>query len=126
MVTSAIATTSAGNEIIGGFDGTVNGSPSFVAHPYQIFYPTSNMGALQSLRQPAAVVTPTPAAPAEADLTGDDVLAEVISAERRLQQGITVNSGGINFTTRDNTQVINAQNQVDELNGRYTYNWDVK
>ena len=55
----------------------------------------------------------------EAAITGDDVLHEIITANRRTQAGIIVNSGGINFKKRDNTDSIDAQVQVDELNDRF-------
>ena len=55
----------------------------------------------------------------EAALTGNDVLHEIITANLRTQAGITVHSGGINFKKRDNTDSIDAQVQVDELNDRF-------
>ena len=55
----------------------------------------------------------------EAAITGGDVLHEIITANLRTQAGITVNSGGINFKKRDNTDSIDAQVQVDELNDRF-------
>jgi len=55
----------------------------------------------------------------EAAITGDDVLHEIITANRRTQAGITVNAGGINFQKKDNTDTVDAQVQVDELNDRF-------
>ena len=41
----------------------------------------------------------------ESALTGDDVLSEAISDNLRLQGGMSVNQGGINFANRDNDVV---------------------
>ena len=55
----------------------------------------------------------------EAAITGNDVLHEMITANLRTQAGITVNSGGLNFKKRDNTDSIDAQVHVDQLNDRF-------
>ena len=55
----------------------------------------------------------------ETAITGDDVIHEIITDNRRTQAGITVNTGGVNFKQRDNKDTIEAQVQVDELDDRF-------
>ena len=56
---------------------------------------------------------------AESALTGGDVLAEIISANRRLQGGMKMNNGGINFDGRRGKYLPLAQNAIDELGDRF-------
>ena len=55
----------------------------------------------------------------ESALTGSDVLTEVISANRRIQAGMKMNNGGINFDERRGEKIPQAQNAIDELDNRF-------
>ena len=51
----------------------------------------------------------------ESALTGSDVIVEAISANRRIQAGMKMNNGGINFDERRGEKIPQAQNAIDEL-----------
>jgi len=95
-------------------------SPAFAGTPTQfsssagMFYPNTYMGT-DTIPFTAASTEVVD----ETAITGDDVLHEIITANPRSQAGITVYPGGINFKKRDNTESIDAQVQVNELNDRY-------
>ena len=55
----------------------------------------------------------------ESALTGDDVVTEAITANRRTQAGMTMNSGGINFDKKQGEDLPSAQNAIDELDNRF-------
>ena len=55
----------------------------------------------------------------ESALTGSDVLTEVISGNRRIQAGMKMNNGGINFDERRGEKNPQAQNAIDELDNRF-------
>ena len=96
-------------------------SPAFAPTPRSfgtgtgMFYPNTYMGT-DTIPFTAAS---TEEVLDEAAITGDDVLHEIITANRRTQAGITVHGGGMNFKKRDNTDSVDAQVQVDELNDRF-------
>jgi len=119
-VGSSAAATGAYRDVLNANDLAEASSPAFAATPTQfsssagMFYPNTYMG--------NDTVPFTAAATEVLDetaITGDDVIHEIISANRRTQAGITVHSGGMNFNKRDNTDSIDAQVQVDELNDRF-------
>ena len=62
----------------------------------------------------------------EAALTGDDVIQEISVDDTRTQGGVTVCNGGKFFAHSNNKQPNNSQVQIDKLDNRYSYNWDVK
>jgi len=55
----------------------------------------------------------------ESALTGSDVLTEAISANRRIQAGMKMSNGGINFDERRGEQTPKSQNAIDELDNRF-------
>tara|TARA_Y100000592_G_scaffold100649_1_gene181725 strand:+ start:3790 stop:3984 length:195 start_codon:yes stop_codon:yes gene_type:complete len=55
----------------------------------------------------------------ESALTGDDVLSEAISDNLRLQGGMSVNQGGINFANRDNDVVPASQAGINKMTDRF-------
>ena len=55
----------------------------------------------------------------ESALSGSDVATEVISANRRIQAGMKMNNGGINFDERRGEQIPESQNAIDELDNRF-------
>ena len=55
----------------------------------------------------------------ESALSGSDVIAEIISANRRIQAGMKMNNGGINFDERRGQQIPEPQNSIDELDNRF-------
>ena len=55
----------------------------------------------------------------ESSLSGNDVITEVISANRRIQSGMKMNNGGINFDERRGEKIPQAQNAIDELGDRF-------
>ena len=98
-------------------------APTFAATPRSfgtgtgMFYPNTYMG--NDTIPFTAASTEEEDTSDETAITGDDVLHEIITDNRRTQAGITVNTGGINFKQRDNTDSIEAQVQVDELDDRF-------
>ena len=56
----------------------------------------------------------------ESALTGSDVITEIITANRRIQAGMKMNNGGINFDERRGEKIPKAQNAIDELGDRFT------
>ena len=59
---------------------------------------------------------------AESALTGDDVIAEVIVSNDRLQSGIRVGEGGVVQSSANvkNDQVVPAQEAIDKYSDRLT------
>ena len=55
----------------------------------------------------------------ESALSGSDVIVEAISANRRIQSGMKMNNGGINFDERRGENIPKAQNAIDELDNRF-------
>lgn len=55
-------------------------------------------------------------------LSGSDVVTEAISANRRIQAGMKMSNGGINFDERRGEQIPKAQNAIDELDNRFIEN----
>jgi|TARA_R110000824_G_scaffold97267_1_gene232304 hypothetical protein len=55
----------------------------------------------------------------ESALTGSDVVTEVISANRRIQAGMKMSNGGLNFDERRGEKIPQAQNAIDELDNRF-------
>ena len=55
----------------------------------------------------------------ESALSGSDVVTEAISANRRIQAGMKMSNGGINFDERRGEQIPKAQNAIDELDNRF-------
>lgn len=55
-------------------------------------------------------------------LSGNDVITEVISGNRRIQAGMKMSNGGINFDGRRGQQIPKAQNAIDELDNRFIEN----
>ena len=108
-------------DVLNTYDLAETSSPTFAPTPRNfatstgMFYPNTYMGN-DTIPFTAAS---TEEVLDEAAITGDDVLHEIITANRRTQAGITVHAGGINFKKRDNTDSIDAQVQVDELNDRF-------
>ena len=58
----------------------------------------------------------------EQSLTGNDVVIEVISANRRIQAGMKMSNGGINFDGRRGKDLPESQNAIDELDNRFIEN----
>ena len=58
----------------------------------------------------------------EQSLTGSDVITEAISANRRIQAGMKMNNGGINFDGRRGKDLPESQNAIDELDNRFIEN----
>ena len=58
----------------------------------------------------------------ESALSGSDVITEAISANRRIQAGMKMNSGGINFDERRGQQNPKSQNAIDEHDNRFIEN----
>ena len=137
------ATGASGNaysDVLGGtYDLTGNGDPTFVETPgtygpaqtsSAMFYPQTYIGgdaAPFSTYVPVADET-TPYV--EENITGDDVIAEITQANLRKQGGISVNTGGINFNSRQsdenelppfsdrNKNFIVAENYITSMNNR--------
>ncbi len=122
-VTSSTGTTDAYKDIVGGNNLTETSSPAFAATPRSfgagtgMFYPNTYMG--NDTIPFGATSTEEEDTSDETAITGDDIIHEIVTANRRTQAGITVHSGGMNFKKRDNTDSIDAQVQVDELNDRF-------
>ena len=122
-VTSSTGTTDAYRDIVGGNNLTETSSPAFAATPRSfgtgtgMFYPNTYMG--NDTIPFTSAATDEEETTDETAITGDDVIHEIVTDNRRTQAGITVHSGGINFKKRDNTDSIDAQVQVDELNDRF-------
>lgn len=55
----------------------------------------------------------------ESALTGSDVVTEVISGNRRIQAGMKMSNGGLNFDERRGEKIPQAQNAIDELANRF-------
>tara|TARA_R100000315_G_C5226034_1_gene137092 strand:+ start:1542 stop:1748 length:207 start_codon:yes stop_codon:yes gene_type:complete len=55
-------------------------------------------------------------------LSGSDVVTETISANRRIQAGMKMSNGGINFDERRGEQIPKSQNAIDELDNRFIEN----
>mgnify|MGYP003667357113 CR=1 FL=1 len=55
----------------------------------------------------------------ESSLSGSDVVTEAISANRRIQAGMKMSNGGINFDERRGEKIPQAQNAIDELDNRF-------
>lgn len=55
----------------------------------------------------------------ESALTGNDVITEVISGNRRIQAGMKMSNGSTNFDERRGEQLPKAQNSIDELGDRF-------
>ena len=55
-------------------------------------------------------------------LNGSDVVTEAISANRRVQAGMKMSNGGINFDQRRGQEIPKAQNAIDELDNRFIEN----
>ena len=55
----------------------------------------------------------------ESALTGSDVVTEVISANRRIQAGMKMSNGGLNFDERRGEKTPHAQNAINELDDRF-------
>jgi len=55
----------------------------------------------------------------ESALSGSDVVTETISANRRIQAGMKMSNGGINFDGRRGQDLPKAQNAIDELDNRF-------
>jgi len=112
-------------DVMNTYDLDETSSPTFAPNQFQssaagltnFFYPNTYMGT-DTIPFTSSGGGEEEAAD-EAAITGDDVLHEIITANRRTQAGIIVNSGGINFKKRDNTDSVDAQVQVDELNDRF-------
>ena len=125
-VSSSAATTSAYRDIIGGYNMSANGSPTFSQTPlvYKssagMFYPNNytldgpSTGVVASSSSSSSSSTET-----EDDLVSDDILSEIIEANLRRQSGITVHTGGINFKKRDNDLIPEAQTFVNLLDNRF-------
>jgi len=123
-VSSSASTLTAYKDIIGGYNMSANGSPTFSQTPpvfnssAGIFYPNNytldgpSTGVVASSSSSSSTET-------EEDLVADDVLSEVIEANLRRQSGITMHSGGINFKKRDNDLIPEAQRFVNLLNNRF-------
>jgi len=58
----------------------------------------------------------------ESALSGSDVVTEAISDNRRIQAGMKMNNGGINFDGRRGKNLPKAQNAIDELDNRFIEN----
>jgi len=58
----------------------------------------------------------------EQSLTGSDVVTEAIPANRRIQAGMKMNNGGINFDGRRGKDLPESQNAIDELDNRFIEN----
>lgn len=120
-VGSTAAAAGAYRDVLNTYDLAETSSPTFAATPTMynssagMFYPNTYMG---NDTVPFTAAS-TEEVLDETAITGDDVLHEIITANRRTQAGITVHSGGMNFKKRDNTDSIDAQVQVDELNDRF-------
>ena len=56
----------------------------------------------------------------ESALSGSDVITEVISANRRIQAGMKMSNGAINFDERRGEEIPKAQNAIDELDSKFT------
>ena len=117
-------------DVMNTYDLTETSSPTFAATPRSfgtgtgMFYPNTYMGTdtipfTSSGGGGGGGGGGEEEASDEAALTGDDVIHEIITANRRTQAGITVHGGGINFKKRDNTDSIDAQVQINELNDRF-------
>lgn len=55
----------------------------------------------------------------ETTLSGSDVITEAVSANRRIQAGMKMCNGGINFDGRRGEGLPLAQNAIDELDNRF-------
>ena len=55
----------------------------------------------------------------ESELSGSDVVTEAISDNRRIQAGMKMSNGGINFDGRRGQDLPKAQNAIDELDNRF-------
>jgi len=55
----------------------------------------------------------------ESALSGSDVVTEAIAANRRIQAGMKMSNGGINFDGRRGEQLPESQNAIDELDNRF-------
>tara|TARA_E500000331_G_scaffold324950_1_gene341707 strand:+ start:16602 stop:16805 length:204 start_codon:yes stop_codon:yes gene_type:complete len=54
----------------------------------------------------------------ESELSGSDVVTEAISDNRRIQAGMKMSNGTINFDERRGEETPKAQNAIDELDNR--------
>ena len=55
----------------------------------------------------------------ELALSGTDVVTEIIVSNRRIQAGMKMNAGGINFDGRRGEETPKCQNAIDELDTRF-------
>ena len=55
----------------------------------------------------------------ESALSGSDVITEPISSNRRIQAGMKMSNGAINFDERRGENIPKAQNAIDELDNRF-------
>ena len=55
----------------------------------------------------------------ESALSGSDVVTEAVSSNRRIQAGMKMSNGGINFDGRRGQGLPKAQNAIDELDNRF-------
>lgn len=123
-VSSSAATASAYKDIIGAYNMTANGSPTFSQTPSvytssaAMFYPINHIINGPSTGVVSSSSSSSSTTETEDDLVSDDVINEIIEANLRRQSGITVHSGGINFKKRDNDLIPEAQRFIDILDNR--------
>tara|TARA_Y100001973_G_C5208772_1_gene343694 strand:- start:10946 stop:11149 length:204 start_codon:yes stop_codon:yes gene_type:complete len=55
----------------------------------------------------------------ESALTGSDVITETITGNRRIQAGMKMSNGSVNFDERRGKELPLAQNAMDELDDRF-------
>ena len=129
-VGSTAAAAGAYRDVMNTYDLAETSSPTFSPNQFQasaaglanFFYPNAYMGTDTipfSAAEEGGGGGSEEEATDEAALTGNDVLHEIITSNLRTQAGITVHGGGINFKKRDNTDSVDAQVQVNELNDRF-------
>lgn len=56
----------------------------------------------------------------ESALTGSDVITEAITGNRRIQAGMKMSNGSMNFDERRGEKIPLSQNAIDELDNRLT------
>ena len=123
-------------DIIGGNNLSATGSPTFAATPNSfgdnsaMFYPYS--GPIETIKTYAAAPEEVVSTRyTEADITGDDVIAEIIQANPRHQGRMTVNNGGIapvtlNKNSHQNKNYIVAENYITNMNARLVKPQEIK
>ena len=124
LVTSSTGTTDAFKDVIGGNNLTATSAPAFVETPpfsssSTMFYPSA--GVLQNNLSVAGGSSSSSSSSTkyvEQDLTGNDVMHEMIQENLRHQGRITVNSGGVNFTSTGKQNFIVGQGHINKMNDR--------